>query len=175
MSDINKVILVGRLTNDAILRYTQSGMPVANFSIAVNRNVKRGDSWENEASFFEVNVWDKQAESLNQYLVKGKMIALEGSLKQERWEQDGTNRSRVIITAQSIQLLGGNNQNEGGYQNNQGYGRQNTPPQNGYGGRPVQNAESAYVPQNQRGQQNNRQGSPYNPPPVNNGLDNIPF
>ncbi len=60
-------------------------------------------------------------------------------------------------------------------QNNQGYGRQNTPPQNGYGSRPVQNAESAYVPQNQRGQRNNGQGNPYNQSPVNNGLDNIPF
>ncbi|MGI5065569.1 single-stranded DNA-binding protein [Treponema putidum] len=175
MADINKVILVGRLTKDSTLKYTQSGYPVADFSIAVNRNVKRGEGWENEVSFFDVILWDKQAENLNQYLLKGKMIALEGFLKQERWEQDGINRSRVIITAQSIQLLGGNNQNEGSYQNNQNYGRQTPPLQNGYGSRPVQNAESAYVPQNQRGRQNNIENNPYNQPPINNGLDNIPF
>jgi single-strand DNA-binding protein len=107
MADINHVVLVGRLTRDAELKYTANGQAVCKFSVAVNRRRKNGDQWVDEANFFDIVLWGKQGESLNQYLVKGKMIGVDGELRQDRWEQDGQNRSRVEIVAANIQLLGG--------------------------------------------------------------------
>ncbi len=106
MKDINVVVLVGRLTRDSELKYTNSGMAIARFSIAVNRSVKRGEEWEDEASFFDVDLWGKQAEGVNRYLLKGQQIALDGELRQDRWEQDGQNRSKVVITASNVRLMG---------------------------------------------------------------------
>jgi single-strand DNA-binding protein len=107
MADINHVTLIGRLTRDAELRYTAGGQAVCKFSIAVNRRRKNGDQWEDEANFFDIVLWGRQGESLNQYLVKGKMIGVEGELRQDRWQQDGQNRSKVEIVASNLQLLGG--------------------------------------------------------------------
>jgi single-strand DNA-binding protein len=100
-------MIVGRLIRDAELKYTGGGTPVSKFSIAVNRRRKNGDTWEDEANFFDVVLWGHMAESLSQYLLKGKQIVTIGELRQERWEKDGQNRSRVEIAANSIQLLGG--------------------------------------------------------------------
>lgn len=107
MLDLNCVTIVGRLTRDAELKHTAGGMAVTKFSIAVNRRRKVNDQWEDEASFFDVTLWGKQGEALNQYLLKGKQVGINGELRQERWEKDGQNRSRVEIVASGIQLLGG--------------------------------------------------------------------
>ena len=107
MKDINNVVLVGRLTRDAILSYTTGGAAVCKFSIASNTTKKDGDRWIDEANFFEVVLWGRQGEALNQYLLKGKQVAVQGELKQDRWEQDGQNRSKVYVKAENIQLLGG--------------------------------------------------------------------
>lgn len=115
--DINSVTIVGRLTRDAELKYTNSGSAVTRLGLAVNRSRKDGDQWVEEASFFDVVSWGRRAEALNQYLQRGTRIAVNGELQQERWEQDGQTRSRVIIKAQNIQLLGGNQQ---GQQSSQG-------------------------------------------------------
>jgi single-strand DNA-binding protein len=125
--DLNMVILIGRLTRDAELKYTSGGMAVCKFDIAVNKRRKQGEQWVEEASFFPIVLWGKSGESLNQYLVKGKQVAVEGELHQNRWEQDGQARSRVEINANNVQLLGGgqgNGQGQaggasggGGYQN----------------------------------------------------------
>ena len=106
MADINRVILVGRLTRDAELRYTGGGTAVCKFSIAINRRRKNGDRWEDEANFFDVVLFGKQGEAINQYLTKGKQVGIDGELRQNRWEQDGQSRSRVEITAFNVQLLG---------------------------------------------------------------------
>lgn len=107
MSDINTVIIIGRLTRDAELKYTNTGVAVCKFSIAVNRRRKSGDTWVEDVNFFDVVVWGKTGEALNQYLVKGKQVAIEGELRQNRWEQDGQPRSKVEISTNNIQLLGG--------------------------------------------------------------------
>jgi single-strand DNA-binding protein len=107
MADINHVVLVGRLTRDAELKYTASGQAVCKFSVAINRRRKSGDQWVDEANFFDIVLWGRQGEALNQYLVKGKMVGVDGELRQDRWEQDGQNRSKVEIVAANIQLLGG--------------------------------------------------------------------
>ncbi len=107
MEDVNYVIIIGRLTRDAELKYTNSGLAVSSFSLAVNRRKRSGDNWEDEVSFFDLALFGKRAESLNQYLTKGQQVAVEGSLTQDRWEQDGNKRSKVKIIADNIQLLGG--------------------------------------------------------------------
>ena len=107
MADINNVVLVGRLTRDAELKFTASGTAVCRLSLAINRRIKKGDQWEDEANFFDVVLWGKQGETLSQYLVKGKQIAVNGELRQNSWEQDGQKRSKVEVHANNIQLLGG--------------------------------------------------------------------
>ena len=109
MVDLNHVVLIGRLTRDAELKYTSSGQAICKFSIAVNRRKKTGDQWEDEANFFDIVLWGRQGENLNQYLIKGKMVAVNGELRQDRWQQDGQNRSKVEIVADFLQLLGGGN------------------------------------------------------------------
>jgi single-strand DNA-binding protein len=107
MADLNHVVLIGRLTRDAELKYTANGQAVCKFSIAVNRRRKSGEQWVDEPNFFDVVLWGRQGETLNQYLVKGKQVGVDGELRQDRWEQDGQNRSKVEIVAANLQLLGG--------------------------------------------------------------------
>jgi single-strand DNA-binding protein len=114
MVDLNHVVLIGRLTREAELKYTANGQAVCKFSIAVNRRRKNGDQWVDEPNFFDVVLWGRQGETLHQYLVKGKLIGVDGELRQDRWEQDGQNRSKVEIVANNLQLLGGNPGGTGG-------------------------------------------------------------
>ncbi|MDR3145485.1 MAG: single-stranded DNA-binding protein [Treponema sp.] len=120
MADLNNVALIGRLTRDAELKYTAGGQAVCKFSIAVNRRRKNGDQWEDEANYFDIVLWGRQGESLSQYLIKGKQIGVDGELRQDRWQQDGQNRSKVEIVANNIQLLGGG-QGAAGAAPGQGY------------------------------------------------------
>lgn len=121
MTDINHVTLVGRITRDVgsderSFAVLPSGQARATVSIAVNRSRKGADGqWVDEASYFDVTIWGNQASSLKQYLTKGKQIAVEGYLRQDRWEKDGQKQSRVTITATNVQLLGG--RSEGNQQN----------------------------------------------------------
>lgn len=114
-SDINSVVIVGRLTRDVELKYMNNGNAVASMSIAVNRSKREGDQWVSEAHFFDVSYFGKGAEAVKPYLTKGKQIAVQGSLRQNRWEKDGQKQSRVVIVADSVELLGGNGGNGGGY------------------------------------------------------------
>ncbi|MDR2160453.1 MAG: single-stranded DNA-binding protein [Treponema sp.] len=114
MADLNHVTIIGRLTRDAELKYISSGQAVCKFSIASNYRKKDGDQWKDEANFFDIVLWGRQGETLNQYLVKGKMVGVEGELRQDRWQQDGQNRSKVEIVASNIQLLSSSNTGGGG-------------------------------------------------------------
>lgn len=122
MTDLNHVVLIGRLTQDLgsderSFGYVGNGQARANVSIAVNRSKKNGDQWIEEVNFFNVTIWGKTAENLKPYLTKGKQICVEGHLKQDRWEKDGQKQSRISIVADNVQLLGGrgdNSQNAGG-------------------------------------------------------------
>lgn len=118
MNDLNSVTLIGRLTRDMELKYLQTGVAVGTMSIAVNRSVKKNEQWVDEASFFDVTLFGKSAENLRQYLLKGKQVAVQGSLKQDRWEKDGQKFSRVGIIADAVQLLGGQSQGNAQPQNN---------------------------------------------------------
>ena len=108
MSDINRVVLVGNLTKDVALKYTAGGMAIGELSIAVNSRRKVGDQWQDEASFFDVTLFGKSAEGLQPYLVKGKKVGVDGRLQQQRWQnQEGQSRSKVVVLADNVALLGG--------------------------------------------------------------------
>ena len=109
MTDINNVVLVGRITKDCgsderSFSYVGNGIAKAVVSIAVNRGVKKGDKWEDETSFFDVVIWGKTAESLKPKLLKGRQICVSGYLKQDRWEKDGQKQSRVQIVADMVEV-----------------------------------------------------------------------
>ena len=111
MTDINDLVIIGRLVRDISgcdFGYTTGGTARLNLSIAVNRSEKRGGTWTDKASFFDVTVWGKTAENIKSYLYKGKQIAVDGHLDQQRWEKDGKKFSKVVIVADSVQFLGGN-------------------------------------------------------------------
>ena len=135
-NDLNKVILIGRLTRDAVLKYNTKGTAIAAVSLANNRSVKRNDNWETEVSYFDADIFGKTAENLKPYLTKGKMICIIARMKQDRWEKDGQKFSRVKLEAEDVQLLGGNgsdipNSSNGGTQQQFSAMPQNqvTPPQ----------------------------------------------
>jgi single-strand DNA-binding protein len=107
MTDMNQVVLIGRLTRDAELKFTNAGYPIINMSLAVTNRVRKENAWQEEASFFDAVLFGKIAETLQQYLVKGKQVCVQGQLRQRRWEQEGQTRSKVEIVINEIQLLGG--------------------------------------------------------------------
>lgn len=113
MTDVNSVTLCGRLTADMGssqngFSYTQGGIAIGRFSIAVNRSRKQGDQWVDDVSYFNVTVFGKTAENLKPYLTKGQLVAVQGFLKQDRWtDKNGGARSSVGIIADHIQLCGG--------------------------------------------------------------------
>jgi single-strand DNA-binding protein len=127
-TDINCVVLVGRLTQNAEIKYTNSGFPVSKIRVAVNTKRKKDGQWTEEGNFFDVVIWGKIAEALQPYLLKGKQIGVQGELRQNRWEQDGQPRSRVEIVANNIELLGSKSGGQGsGTQGTQSF----TPPREG--------------------------------------------
>ncbi len=106
-SDLNVVALVGRLVRGCELRYSSNGANASlRFSIAVNRNRRNADgSWGEEANFFDCVYFARNAESISQYLEKGRQVAIQGELRQSRWESDGQTRSRVEIFVNNLTLL----------------------------------------------------------------------
>lgn len=115
MTDLNHVVVIGRLTkslDDSNFGYLQSGTARANISLAVNRSRKDGEQWVDDVSFLDVTIWGKTAENLKPYLQKGKQIAIDGYLKQDRWEKDGQKFSKVYIVANSVQLINNTSNSE---------------------------------------------------------------
>lgn len=130
MTDLNTVILIGRLTKDLELKYTTNGMAVGTGSIAVNREAVRNSEKVKETSFFNFSMFGKIAESLKVYMTKGKHICLQGALKQRTWnDENGGKHSVVEIIVENVQLLGGgNNQNNQSQQYDNNYSYDNNTP-----------------------------------------------
>ena len=103
---MNTVVLVGRVGRDAEIKYFESGKVKANFSIAVNR-------WDTKTKsevtdWFNIDVWDKQAEFAGEYIKKGIQVAIDGRIQQDKWtdKASGGDRERLLVIANSIRLLG---------------------------------------------------------------------
>ena len=115
MASLNRVLLIGNLTKDPELRYTPNGTAVTNLRLAVNRKFKdRTGELKEDTCFITITVWDKQAETCNQYLQKGRAIFVEGILQSRSWETpDGQKRSTIDVRAERIQFLSGAPKAEG--------------------------------------------------------------
>lgn len=108
---MNKVMLIGRLTKDAELRYTQSGTAVASFTLAVDRQYKKGE--DRQADFISCVAWQKTAEFISQYFHKGSKIALEGRLQVRSYDaQDGSKRWATEVIAEQVEFVDSKAKNE---------------------------------------------------------------
>lgn len=107
MASLNRVLLIGNLTKDPELRYTPQGTAVVNLRMAVNRKYRdKSQEMKEDTCFLTVVVWDKQAETCNQYLRKGSPIFVEGRLQSRSWEDNaGQKRSVVEVRAERVQFL----------------------------------------------------------------------
>ena len=108
MASYNKVLLMGNLTKDPELRYTPQGTAVANLRLAVNRKYRNKDQeLKEEVCFITAVVWNKQAETCNQYLHKGSSVFVEGRLQSRNWEDNtGSKRSVIEVRAERVQFMG---------------------------------------------------------------------
>lgn len=130
--DLNNYSVIGRMTRDLDERafaYTGNGKARLNISIAVNDGY--GDN--QYTSYFDVVVWGKTAENIKPYLGKGKQICINGRLRQDRWESNGQKNSRVVIVAETVQLLGGRDNGAGSGGNYQQPAQQQAPAYNNGG------------------------------------------
>lgn len=157
MSDLNSVNLMGRLTRDVEVRYTQNNIAHSIFSIAVNRNVKDGNDWKEETSFIGIEVWGNLAESIKKYSGKGKRIAVNGYIVQKSYQaKDGSNQNKTYVVANSVTLIDRvqtsqpNQQPQGNYQQQYQQPMQNQ-----------QQAPQQQQPQGNYQQQAQQQGTPY--------------
>ncbi|MBP7095727.1 MAG: single-stranded DNA-binding protein [Spirochaetia bacterium] len=165
MADMSIAVLIGRLTRDAELKYTNSGTAICKFGLAVNVRQKKGDQWVDEPNYYNVVVWGKDGERLNQYLTKGKLVAVEGNLRHDKWEQDGVQRLAVEVSANSVSFVGGR-QDGGSSEGGEGrqYGSQGPAQNQGQGGYREERPAQA------------RQGqAPRQAPPQDDFPDDIPF
>jgi single-strand DNA-binding protein len=117
MPSYNKVILIGNLTRDPELRYTPKGVAIAKLSLAVNRTWRdaSGETKE-EVTFVDIDAFEKQAETLGQYMKKGSPLLVEGRLRLDTWEDKQTNqkRSRLGVVLESFRFLDSQRNREGG-------------------------------------------------------------
>lgn len=107
MASFNRVILIGNLTRDPELRYTQSGLAVTDIGLAVNdRRKNQSGEWVEETTFVDVTLWGRTAEIAGEYLSKGAPVFFEGRLKLDTWEKDGQKHSKLKVVGEKLQLIG---------------------------------------------------------------------
>ncbi len=144
----NKVILVGNLTRDVEIRYSQSGSAIGNVGIATSRKWKSqtGEQKE-EVLFIDLTFFGRTAEIANQYLRKGSKVLVDGRLTFQQWTaQDGSKRSKHVVTVETLKMLD-SKADSMNPNNNNGYGNQAS--QNNYGGGQQQSQASSYGVQSQ--------------------------
>ncbi len=109
MAGFNKVILLGNLTRDPQLRYLPSNIAVCDVGLAVSRRFRdRDGNQKEETCFVDCTAWGKSAETINQYMAKGRPLLVEGRLKLDQWTgQDGQKRSKLTVVIENFQFVGG--------------------------------------------------------------------
>ena len=112
---INKVILVGNLGRDPEIRYTPSGMAVANFTIATSEKWKDKQSGEMQerTEWHRIVAWGRLGEICGEYLSKGRQVYIEGRLQTRQWEKDGVTRYTTEVVAAEMKMLGSKTQGDG--------------------------------------------------------------
>ena len=117
MSSFNKVILMGNLTRDPEVRFTQSGMAVVGVGMAVNERFKGSDGeWQDRATFVDITIWGKRGEAFAKFHKKGRPAFIEGRLRLDTWEdkQGGGKRSKLYVVADNWEFVGGDERGGGG-------------------------------------------------------------
>lgn len=113
----NRIVLVGNLTRDIDLRYTQGGAAIGSAGIAVTRKYTLNGEKREETCFIDITFFGKQAEVSNQYLQKGSKLLVEGRLKFDQWQDsNGQNRSKHSVAVEVMEMLGEPKQSNQGYQ-----------------------------------------------------------
>lgn len=115
-ADINRVTLIGRLTRDPELRHTSGGDAVCSMRLAVNSRARdETGQWGDKPNFFDVTVFGRQAESVSNYLSKGRRVGVDGRLSWREWQaQDGSKRQNVEVIASDVVFLDARGDGEGG-------------------------------------------------------------
>ncbi len=152
MGSVNKVILVGNLGRDAELRYTPGGAAVATLNMATTEvwNDKGGQRQE-KTEWHRVVLWGKSAESLAEYLTKGKQIYIEGRLQTRQWDdKDGNKRYTTEIVARDVRFLGGNQSGGREEQGREEQHRDAHPARRGRGVRRLHRGRAAVAPADHR-------------------------
>ena len=123
---LNHIVLMGRLTRDPELRYTQSQMPVATFSLAVERDFANRDGGDRQTDFIDIVAWRSTAEFVSKYFTKGSMAAVSGRLQIRDWtDRDGNKRRSAEVVADNV-YFGESKRREGGdYSRSGDYARNN--------------------------------------------------
>src|SRR6185503_16551634 len=149
MASVNKVILIGNLGKDPEIRYSQSGEPIANFSLATNEvwTDKSGQKQERVA-WHRVEVFGKAAQVVRDYLTKGRPVYLEGSIRYDEWtDKDGNKRNTTKIHVggpnSKVVLLGGRGEGAGGGPRGGGGGAQGAPEGGPSGGPPADDFQAS--------------------------------
>lgn len=115
MASMNHVMLIGRVVAPPELRYTASGLAVANFDLAVDRRASKKDRDNKETDFISIVAWDRLGEICNEYLSKGKLVAIQGRLQVRKYEtKEGQKRVAYEIVANEMQMLSGGEGATGG-------------------------------------------------------------
>jgi single-strand DNA-binding protein len=116
MASFNRVILVGNLTRDPQLSYTPSNTPVCELGMAVNRRWRdRDGNQKDEVCYVDLISYGRQAETINQYMQKGRPILIEGRLRYRQWtSKEGQNRSKLDVVVENFTFLGGGGGERGG-------------------------------------------------------------
>jgi len=116
MANYNRVILAGNLTRDPELTYTPSNTPICKFGMAINRRWRGQDgNSREETCFVDCTAFGRQAETINQYMSKGRPLLIEGRLNYSQWTgQDGQKRSKLAVVVETFQFLGGRPEGGGG-------------------------------------------------------------
>lgn len=97
----NQVTIAGRITNELRLKQTTNGKPVLNFSIAINE--KRNE--QEQTIFADITAWNGTAENIAKYMGKGSCVLIDGRLSQDKWEEEGRNRTKLFVTAERVVFL----------------------------------------------------------------------
>lgn len=118
MASFNKVILIGNLTRDPEVRYTQGGTAVCEIGLAVNRSWfdKQSNSRKEDVTFVDITLWGRTAEVAGEYLSKGRPVLIEGRLQLDQWEDrdSGQKRSKLRVVAEDMKMLGSGQGGNGG-------------------------------------------------------------
>lgn len=118
MASFNRVILVGNITRDIELKYTQSSLAVTEIGLAVNdRRKNQAGDWVEETTFVDVTLWGRTAEVAGEYLGKGSSVLIEGRLKLDTWEKEGQKKSKLRVVGERMQMLGSRGNKDGGSRN----------------------------------------------------------